>query len=173
MRARQVSQLRSFKRALTVAMLAVPIISVATLAGSLSQSRDDQPLVITAVAPVYPPAYDPASGPMDVDSTIYVEVRVDKTGTVISARPLGGHPLLQPASQRAALRWRFAPTERADVRAVTLAFIFMTVPKTTPDEEVSPVFRPPYEVEVRHRSVALTPKTRTRRNMTRPRLRRV
>jgi periplasmic protein TonB len=45
-----------------------------------------------------------------VSGTVVVEVTVDEEGSVLSARPLSGPPLLQDAAVAAAKGWRFKPT---------------------------------------------------------------
>src|SRR2546423_8942294 len=90
--------------------------SALVFADSSFQSDKDQPAVVRAVIPVYPPAFSTETGPMDIDSTVSVEVNIDKTGAVISARATHGHPLLQPVSQIAARQWRFAPSNSESVR---------------------------------------------------------
>lgn len=57
-------------------------------------------------APVYPAAAKSAG----VGGTVYVRVRVDEGGRVVSASPLGGPRLLQEAAAEAALDATFTPT---------------------------------------------------------------
>jgi len=45
-----------------------------------------------------------------VQGTVSVQVLIDETGNVISAKAVSGHVLLIPDAQRAALRARFSPT---------------------------------------------------------------
>ncbi len=59
------------------------------------------------VAPVYPPVAKAAK----VGGPVVVEVTIDEDGDVLSARALSGHPLLKDAAVKAALGWRFTPTE--------------------------------------------------------------
>jgi TonB family protein len=40
-----------------------------------------------------------------------VQVTIDETGKVISARAISGHPLLQAAATQAAYSARFSPTQ--------------------------------------------------------------
>jgi hypothetical protein len=137
--------------------------STLVYADSPVQSGNDQPVVVTAVAPVYPPAVDTSRGPVDIDSTIYIEVNIDKLGNVVSSRPISGHPLLQSSSQNAARQWRFAPVENEDLRTVRLAFVFTTVPKDAPDNDLATIFTSPYQVEIKHRSIAIMPGSHSRK----------
>jgi TonB family protein len=45
---------------------------------------------------------------------VSVQVLVDETGRVVSAKVVSGHPLFVAESQRAALQARFAPTKLSD-----------------------------------------------------------
>ena len=56
--------------------------------------------------PVYPPIAKSARA----SGTVVVQVTVDETGEVISARAVSGHPLLQAAAVQAAYQATFSPT---------------------------------------------------------------
>jgi protein TonB len=58
------------------------------------------------VNPVYPPLARAAR----VSGVVVVEVVVDRTGAVTSARALQGHPLLREAAVAAATQWKWNPT---------------------------------------------------------------
>lgn len=58
------------------------------------------------VAPVYPAA----ARAVNVRGAVNVQVVIDEDGKVISAYAVKGHPLLQPASVKAALESVFSPT---------------------------------------------------------------
>jgi len=45
-----------------------------------------------------------------LQGTVAVQVLIDETGRVLSAKAIAGHPLLIPDSQRAAMNARFSPT---------------------------------------------------------------
>jgi TonB family protein len=57
--------------------------------------------------PLYPEMAKRASA----SGTVTVEVVIDETGKVVSARATSGHPLLKDAAVKAALRARFSPTK--------------------------------------------------------------
>lgn len=59
--------------------------------------------------PVYPAIAKAARA----TGTVIVQVTVDERGTVISARAISGHPLLQAAAVQAAYEARFSPTKLA------------------------------------------------------------
>ncbi len=63
-----------------------------------------------AAATTHPlPPYPAIAKAAHVESTVIVEMLVSKTGDVICARSLSGHPLLRAAAVAAALKWKFAP----------------------------------------------------------------
>jgi TonB family protein len=61
---------------------------------------------ISKPAPVYPAVARAARA----SGTVTVQVLIDESGKVVSARAVGGHPLLQQAAVQAAYGARFAPT---------------------------------------------------------------
>lgn len=61
---------------------------------------------ISKPRPVYPPVALAAG----VSGTVNVQIVVDESGEVISAKAIGGHTLLQDAAVEAAHRARFSPT---------------------------------------------------------------
>lgn len=56
------------------------------------------------------PNYPTMAKQIRVQGTVAVQVLIDETGKVVSAKALSGHPLLVPESVRAALQARFSPT---------------------------------------------------------------
>jgi TonB family protein len=59
------------------------------------------------VEPVYPRMAMAAK----IRGAVVVEVTIDEDGDVLTARALSGHPLLKDSALKAALGWRFTPTE--------------------------------------------------------------
>lgn len=55
------------------------------------------------------PAYPPLARQMRAGGQVPVQVTVDETGKVISAKATGGHPLLRQAAENAARQSRFSP----------------------------------------------------------------
>lgn len=104
----------------------------------------DQLAVLNAVSPVFPPT----AVATNTSGTVSVEVETNAAGEVTSARSERGHPLLRKAAEDAARRWRFKSATSAST--VHLTFVFRIMPKGTSAEELTPVFAPPYQVEVRH-----------------------
>jgi TonB family protein len=106
-----------------------------------------QPAVVSAVAPAYP-VLALAS---NTSGKVELEVEINAAGEVTSEQIIDGHLLLRQATERTARRWRFAPDAGAlKARTVVLTFVFRIMPKDTGAEELTPVFIPPYQVEVRH-----------------------
>ena len=60
------------------------------------------------------PPYPPMAKQARVQGSVNVQVLVDESGRVISAKAVSGNPLLVPAAQRAALEARFSPTMLGD-----------------------------------------------------------
>lgn len=101
--------------------------------------------VLLAVAPVYPPIALTAH----VTGDVKVTVVIDKTGNVTNAEFVTGSQLFHKAAVDAAKRWKF---ERRDEGArLQLTFSFRAVSKDTLAEDTTPVFMPPYHLEVRGR----------------------
>jgi TonB family protein len=113
--------------------------------------RVSQPAeVVSAVAPVYPAIAMAAHGSGDV----VVVADINKSGDVTSTRVLSGHNLLRQVSVEAARRWKFS-TSIEDHRQAELTFTFRIVPDKTAGIDRTPVFYPPYHVEVRN-EIAVT-----------------
>ena len=56
------------------------------------------------------PSYSPLAKAARVSGAVIVEVTVDESGDVISARGISGHPLLKDGAVAAARAWKFKPT---------------------------------------------------------------
>lgn len=71
--------------------------------------------VITGLALLLPkPAYPQIAKQARANGPVNVQVLIDETGKVISAKAVGGHPLLLAAAQQAAYGARFSPTKLGD-----------------------------------------------------------
>jgi len=57
------------------------------------------------------PSYPPIARAAHASGTVTVQVTIDESGKVISAKAVGGHPLLQQAAVQAAYGARFTPTQ--------------------------------------------------------------
>jgi TonB family protein len=133
--------------AIVLGLTIVLLISVQIISASKSASvLTDEPPVIMAVAPNYPALIDAKGAKGDV----LVQVKVNADGSVSSAKAISGHPVLRPSSEEAAKRWRFAPSsDAASQRNIILTFTFTPMPKRTTLGDLTPVFYPPYRIEVR------------------------
>lgn len=56
------------------------------------------------------PPYPPVAKAARAQGVVVVQVKVDETGSVTSAKALSGHPLLQAAAEAAAKQAKFSPT---------------------------------------------------------------
>jgi protein TonB len=71
--------------------------------------------VITGLALSLPkPAYPQIARQARANGPVNVQVLIDENGKVISAKAVGGHPLLLAAAQQAAYGARFSPTKLGD-----------------------------------------------------------
>ncbi len=70
------------------------------------------PTVLNGLAISLPkPAYPPIAKQAGIQGAVNVQVLVDETGKVISAKAVSGSPMLMHAAQQAALGARFSPTK--------------------------------------------------------------
>jgi len=67
-------------------------------------------LALSLPKPLYPPLGKQARA----DGPVNVQVLIDETGKVVSAKAVSGHPLLRAAAQQAAFGARFSPTRLGD-----------------------------------------------------------
>lgn len=71
--------------------------------------------VITSLALILPkPPYPPIAKQAGAHGPVNVQVLIDETGKVISAKAVSGNPMLTHAAQQAALAARFTPTRLGD-----------------------------------------------------------
>jgi TonB family protein len=71
--------------------------------------------VITSIALFLPkPAYPQIAKQAGAHGAVNVQVLVDESGRVVSAKVVKGHPLLMAAAQQAAMSARFSPTKLGD-----------------------------------------------------------
>lgn len=67
--------------------------------------------VLTSKALSLPkPIYPALAKQIGLQGAVAVQVLIDETGRVISAKALSGHPILVPEAQKAAMQARFSPT---------------------------------------------------------------
>lgn len=55
------------------------------------------------------PAVPPIARQMGLSGTVRLEIQIAADGTVKSAKPLGGHPLLIQSAEDAVRKWRYEP----------------------------------------------------------------
>ena len=92
-----------------------------SFARNISDSPNEQPTVVAAVAPILPPIARQAR----VESDVKVEVKIDGKGDVQSTRVISGHPLVSKVSETAAKKWKFSPLgQETSIRTVQLTFSF-------------------------------------------------
>lgn len=102
--------------------------------------------VVQAVAPTYPPL----AASNKIEGTVIVEVKVDANGIVQSTKIIEGHKLLHRVAESFARRWIFnKDLAETSLRSTQIKFSFKLMPENTPEVELSPIFIPPYTVEIR------------------------
>jgi hypothetical protein len=129
----------------------IRLILTTTIINNPKELLSEQPEVITAVAPTFPAILIGAN----ISGKTVIEATVNSRGEVASTQIVEGHPLIKQMTKlfdATLKRWRFSTTEEeGKMRKAKIVFVFTIVPERIPEEELTTVFRPPYEVEVRHR----------------------
>lgn len=84
-------------------------------------------------------------------TTVIVEVEIDSDGLPRRAQIVRGAELTtQMLALRAIVGWRFErPSKGSALQIVRVVFVFRTMPVGTAAEELAPIHRDKYEVEVR------------------------
>jgi TonB family protein len=133
-------------RLLLMMLLAATYTTIASVSPILGQDGANNPSVVQAVPPRYPPIARAAN----ISGVVIIEVKVDASGSVTTVRVLEGHDLLNLIAERSARKWKFSALDKAKERSVRLRFEFILIPTNngTPDD-LGVVFWPPYRVEIR------------------------
>jgi TonB family protein len=107
----------------------------------------NQPAVVSAVAPVYPAI---AASTAILNGDFHVEVELDRTGKVTSTDSSSAPKPLRKVMEEAASRWQFVPDPSGqEKRKVQITFTFRRMPSKASNLDSTPVFYPPYRIEVR------------------------
>jgi outer membrane biosynthesis protein TonB len=111
------------------------------------QTSEDLPNVVIAVAP----NYFPLALLSHTSGEVVVEVKINSLGVVTSADAISGNPLLVGGSRQVARRWKFAViSDQKRIRMARITFVYRLVAKDTPIDQLFPIFKPPYRVEIAH-----------------------
>jgi TonB family protein len=130
---------------LLIHLVIIGLLGTSVLAVELDKQTEEPPTVVAAVPPVYPGIAVQAHA----SGEVIVEVKIDKSGDVLSVRGEKGHPLLQGPCFVAARRWKFAPAkDGTDERTARLTFVFVPPDREVPPSDSLVVFYPPYKVQV-------------------------
>lgn len=103
------SSLKKFAPVVLAAVLAVSMSSVAFADGRVAKSKSS-------------PTYPELAKRMNISGTVKVECTVAPSGHVISAKAIGGHPLLIDASVAAAKQFKFEPATEETKEVVEFKF---------------------------------------------------
>ena len=108
------------------------------------------PTVVTAVAP----GFDGFDAGRELVNSINVEVKINASGDVTTVKTVSFTLFSAIEAETAAKQWKFAAAGNgAQERTAQLTFVFRMMPKETPFERLTPIFTPPYEIEVRHEDI--------------------
>jgi TonB family protein len=69
------------------------------------------------------PAYPELAKKMNLSGVVKVQVEISPTGTVTSAKALGGHPVFIDSALDAVRKWRFEPAQGASQQTVEFKFV--------------------------------------------------
>jgi hypothetical protein len=106
-----------------------------------------QPNMLTAVAP----EFIPFQVKTVAVASVTVEVKINNSGEVTSAKTVEHTLFVDHAIEDAAKLWKFtADTNCQQERVAQLEFVFRIMPKETPKSHLTTIFTAPYKVEVRH-----------------------
>jgi TonB family protein len=121
--------------------------------GEATLSFAEEPAVFAAVAPVYGALARTAH----VGGEVSVELIIDSNGKVKSVKGSSGHPLLLDAAKEASRQWLFAPVGNDAVdRVATVTFVFKMMPRCATATDLTPIFHPPFRIEVRGETPPIT-----------------
>jgi TonB family protein len=112
-----VSKLSSWSRVVVAAALTVMVMGTAVIAQQ-SVTEEGKRKVKARVAPVYPEL----ARRMNVAGRVKIEVIIAPDGHVLSARPIGGHPLLVQACQDAVKDWKFVASPEESTQILEFEF---------------------------------------------------
>lgn len=104
------------------------------------QNSSSLPKVIKAVAVI---SYPAAAIAVNAQGNVKISVKINKEGKVESAKIISGHKFLTKISERAALLWKFEPTNNKEQNEIILTFFYKIV-GSSEEEETS--FISPYQV---------------------------
>jgi len=81
-----------------------------------------------------------------------VEVLVGEDGRVRSIGEVKAPAILRRTLSETARKWRFLPVKKdIGVRKIELVFVLTMISSDAKSEELSTIFRPPYEIEIKVR----------------------
>lgn len=107
------------------------------------------PYPVRVIVPKYPVMVLARSKPKQTE-LVQVDVEVDNEGKVQTAKVIKGFPNLAAVSKEAAMSWRFNTLQDGrEGRKASLIFVFRIMPPNTPSKDLTTIFTPPYEIEIR------------------------
>jgi len=136
--------------------MCVLVVATSMLCGGIGFHRTalagdvGDPKVIRAVAPVFVPFVLNETG----YETVSIEVEIDSSGNVVSAKTVNFTLFQDRSIEEAAMKWKFERGEANNkVRKAVLKFAFRIMPDDTNVDDLGTIFNFPYEIEVRSKII--------------------
>lgn len=136
-------------------LLVLLVLAVLNIEGRQAPITSSQGVsVVKAVAPGFVPFVFNKTGVAEVT----VEVTIDKSGSVKSAKAVDYSVFTDGSIEDTAKKWVFTPSKEDVERSARLRFVFRILPEETDESELTTVFVAPFEMEVRSKVIP-SPKT--------------
>lgn len=129
-----------------VHMIAGKQILLFVVLGSVHMTMAQQPDTALHIKAAAAPKYPLVAYTSRTEGRVEVDIEIQSNGEVVRAKALNGPYELRPASEKAALGWRFQKVLSPELRKARLTFRFV-LSKSEP-KGLSAVFISPFEVEV-------------------------
>jgi TonB family protein len=129
--------------------------------GQVKSRAGEFPAVKQKVVPAYPSA----AITKRIHGVVFIDVRINSSGKVDSAKIVLGHNLLSDVAKQAALKWVFSESDRDHV--LRLIFIFHDMKATSPETDYQELY--PYLAQIFWYATmddfGLSDKTKKRKNI--------
>ncbi len=126
-----------------------------TTFGQQKQEKDaERPKVLSAVAPTFFPFVYNKIGTAEV----IIAVKINKEGRVTSTKTISFSKFSDLSLDDTAKQWVFEQSTNQNERTANIKFFFRIMSKETEAQDLTTIYRDPYEMEVRSRIID-SPKT--------------
>jgi TonB family protein len=131
-------------------VLSVVCIFASSLSALAQAGGEEKSGVVVKEA--YAPHYPPMALAGGIKGVVRVRVHIANDGSVASVELLSGHPFLSYLAVKSAKNWKFTVGKE---RQAELEFLFEPLRSDAPKEEVEVIFRLPYQVIIRDRTIKI------------------